>query len=205
MTEHGSAWPTYRRLQAFGRPYRTLMIVGFIAMAIEAAAGGQFTRLMQPIIDKNFVSPQTRFDWTLPLLIVALFVGRGIAGYITDMAMARAGRSIARDLRVRVLSKYLRLPGQRFDSEPVPSMLTRLGSDSDQVALAAVDALKVMLQQSFQVIAMLVVMFWYSWRVTLAILVLAPPLGWVMDKVGRRYRRIGHRTERSARHDQGVA
>nr|WP_281275112.1 lipid A export permease/ATP-binding protein MsbA [Lysobacter terrigena] len=197
MSDNSSAWPTYRRLQQFGKPYRALMMVGFVAMAIEAAAGGQFTRLMQPIIDKNFVAQNARFDWTLPLLIVALFIGRGIAGYITDMAMARAGRSIARDLRVRVLSKYLRLPGLRFDSEPVPSMLTRLGSDSDQVALAAVDALKVMLQQSFQVIAMLVVMLWASWKVTLAILVLAPPLGWIMDKVGRRYRRIGHRIQES--------
>ena len=59
--------------------------------------------------------------------------------------MARAGRSVARDLRVQVLGKYLRLPGSRFDTEPVPSMLVRLGSDSDQVAQAAVDALKVML------------------------------------------------------------
>ncbi|MGY4516494.1 lipid A export permease/ATP-binding protein MsbA [Lysobacter sp. HA18] len=197
MSEHTSAWPTYRRLQQFGKPYRALMVVGFIAMALEAAAGGQFTRLMQPIIDRNFVHRAASFDWTLPLLIVGLFVGRGIAGYITDMAMARAGRSIARDLRVRVLSKYLRLPGLRFDSEPVPSMLTRLGSDSDQVALAAVDAMKVMLQQSFQVIAMLAVMLWASWKVTLAVLVLAPPLGWVMDKVGRRYRRIGHRIQES--------
>ncbi|WP_255417404.1 lipid A export permease/ATP-binding protein MsbA [Lysobacter sp. TY2-98] len=197
MSDDRSAWPTYRRLQQFGKPYRGLMIVGFIAMALEAAAGGQFTRLMQPIIDKNFVAPNARFDWALPLLIVALFVGRGIAGYVTDMAMARAGRSIARDLRVKVLAKYLRLPGLRFDTEPVPSMLTRLGSDSDQVALAAVDALKVMLQQSFQVIAMLAVMLWASWKVTLAILVLAPPLGWIMDKVGRRYRRIGHRIQES--------
>jgi subfamily B ATP-binding cassette protein MsbA len=197
VTEHGSAWPTYRRLQQFARPYRLMMVVGFVAMALEAAAGGQFTRLMQPIIDRNFVAPSARFDWTLPLAIVGLFVGRGIAGYVTDMAMARAGRSIARDLRVHVLSKYLRLPGLRFDTEPVPSMLTRLGSDSDQVALAAVDALKVMLQQSFQVIVMLIVMLLQSWKVTLAILVLAPPLGWIMDKVGRRYRRIGHRIQES--------
>ena len=122
---------------------------------------------------------------------------RGIAGYITDYNMARAGRGIARDLRVRVLGKYLRLPGLRFDTEPVPSMLQRLGSDSDQVAQAAIDAVKVMLQQSFQIIAALVVMLWTSWQVTLAILVLAPPLAWVMDKVGRRYRRISHRIQES--------
>src|SRR3546814_12357137 len=74
-------------------------------------------------------------------------------------------------------------------------MLVRLGSDSDQVAQATIDAAKVMLQQSFQIIAALVVMFWTSWQVTLAILVLAPPLAWVMDKVGKRYRRVSHRIQ----------
>lgn len=76
-------------------------------------------------------------------------------------------------------------------------MLNRLGSDSDQVASAAVDALKVMLQQSMTVVVMLIVMFWHSWQVTIGILVLAPPLAWVMDRVGRRYRRIGHRIQES--------
>ncbi|MFX5046188.1 ABC transporter transmembrane domain-containing protein, partial [Acinetobacter baumannii] len=80
---------------------------------------------------------------------------RGIAGYLTDTSMARAGRSIARDQRVAVLSKLLRMPGAYFDREPVSQMLIRLGSDSDQVAQAAVDAAKVMLQQSMQVMAML--------------------------------------------------
>ena len=121
----------------------------------------------------------------------------GVAGYLTDTFMARSARSIARDLRVSVLAKYLRLPGLRFDNEPVPSMLTKLGSDSDQVAQAAIDAAKVMLQQSLQVLAMLGVMLWTSWRVTLAILLLGPLLAWMMDTVGRRYRRIGHRIQES--------
>src|SRR5690606_9996903 len=127
-----------------------------------------------------------------------LFVIRGIAGYVTDMGMGKAARSIARDVRVKVLGKYLRLPGLRFDTEPVPAMLVRLGSDADQMAQAAVDAMKVMLQQALQVLAALVVMFWTSWQVTLAILVMAPPLAWVMDKVAKRYRRISHRIQESS-------
>ena len=103
-------------------------------------------------------------------------------------------------MRVRILGKYLRMPGLRFDGEPVPSMLVRLGSDSDQVAQAAVDAAKVMLQQSFQIIAALVVMLWTSWQVTVAILIMAPPLAWLMDKVAKRYRRISHRIQESGGH-----
>src|SRR3546814_2742037 len=100
-------------------------------------------------------------------------------------------------MRVKVLGKYLGLPGLRFDNEPVPSMLVRLGSDSEQVAQATIDAAKVMLLQSFQIIAPLVVMFWTSWQVTLAILVLAQPVALVMEQVGKRFRRVRRRMQES--------
>lgn len=174
-----------------------MLYLGLFGTVIEAAAAGAFAKLMEPVTDQTFIAKNSGVSLLLPLAIVGLFVVRGIAGYITDFTMARSGRGIARDLRVEVLAKYLRLPGLRFDTEPVPSMLIRLGSDSDQVAQAAVDALKVMLQQSLQVVAMLIAMLWTSWQVTLAILLLGPPLAWVMDKVGRRYRRISHRIQES--------
>ena len=176
MTEAVPPWQVYRRLIRFARPYRALLVIAGIGMLIEAGAAAGFTRLMEPVIDETFISKDAAASLWLPLTIVGLFIARGIAGYITDINMARAGRSIARDLRVGVLGKYLRLPGLRFDSEPVPSMLVRLGSDSDQVAQAAIDAMKVMLQQTLQVIAMLGVMLWTSWQVTIAILIMAPPL-----------------------------
>jgi subfamily B ATP-binding cassette protein MsbA len=195
MSRHETPWQTYRRLLDFARPYRGLLMMAALGMLIEAAAGGGFLALMSPITN-NLVNPEDIDPW-MPLAIVGLFVLRGIAGYLTDIGMGKAARSIARDLRVRVLGKYLRLPGLQFDNEPVPSMLVRLGSDSDQVAQAAVDAMKVVLQQSLQALASLLMMLWYSWQVTLAIFVLAPPLAWVMDKVAKRYRSISHRIQES--------
>lgn len=197
MTPATSPWQIYRRLLNFARPYAPLLGVAAFGMVLEALAGGAFTKLMEPVINETFITRDASLSLLLPLAIVGLFVVRGVAGYLADVSMAKAGRSISRDLRVQVLGKYLRLPGLRFDAEPVPSMLVRLSSDSDQVAQAAIDAMKVMAQQSLQVLVGIAVMLWTSWQVTIAILVLAPPLAWVMDKVGRRYRKITHRIQES--------
>ena len=174
MTATASPWQTYRRLLEFSRPYRGLLWIAALGMLIEAAAGAGFTKIMEPIINQTFIAKNSALAIWLPAAIVALFVLRGLAGYLTDYYMAKSGRGVARDLRVKVLGKYLRLPGSRFDTEPVPSMLVRLGSDSDQVAQAAVDALKVMVQQSLQALALLGVMIWTSWQVTIAVAVMAP-------------------------------
>ena len=198
--EPHSAWITYRRLLSFARPYRGLLSLAVVAALIEAGVSGAFAKMMGYITNTTFVERDLDKVWILPAIIIGLFLVRGAAGYVTDMSMGRAARSIARDLRVKVLGKYLRMPGARFDSEPVPSMLVRLGSDSDQVAQAAVDAMKVMIQQALQAIAMLAVMLWTSWQVTISILILAPPLAWIMDKVAKRYRRISHRIQESGGH-----
>ncbi len=190
-------WPIYRRLIGLSKPYRGLLAIALVGLLIEAAAAAAFTMIMKPVVDGTFVNPDASMALWLPLAIVGIFVVRGLAGYLTDVFMARSARSIARDLRVRALGKYLRLPGLHFDAEPVAGMHMRLGSDSDQVSQAAIDAAKVMLQQSLQVIAMLGVMLWTSWRVTLAVLLVGPVMAWMMNKVGKRYRRFGHRIQES--------
>ncbi len=198
MTATTSSWQVYRRLLVYVRPYRRVLIIAAIGMLLEGIAAGVFGLLTKPMVDETFVAKNQQYSLLLPLAIIGIFVVRGVAGYLTDLYMAKAGRGISRDMRVLAFRKYLRLPGWRFDEEPVPSMLVRLGSDSDQVAQAAIDSAKVMVQQSLQVISMLAVMLYASWRVTLLILLLAPAIAWLLDSVGRRYRRFGHRVQESA-------
>ncbi|MFT4177916.1 MAG: ABC transporter transmembrane domain-containing protein, partial [Thermomonas sp.] len=133
----------YRRLLGLARPYRAVLLVALVGLVLEGAAAGAFGLLTKPMVDETFVARNQDYGLLLPLAIIGIFVLRGIAGYLTDLYMAKAARGIARDMRVGAMDKYLRLPGLRLDAEPVPSMLVRLGSDSDQVSQAAIDAAKV--------------------------------------------------------------
>jgi ATP-binding cassette, subfamily B, bacterial MsbA len=128
--------------------------------------------------------------WSLPLAIVGLFVLRGLATWVTDVGMARSGRSVVRDLRVAVMSKYLRLPSERFDREPVASLVSRLNYDTEQVTQATSEAIKVVVTDSLTIVALLGVMIYQSPRVTLAMLVVAPLIAGISAYVGARYRRI---------------
>lgn len=196
MSEGTSTRQTWRRLQGYAWPYRTLLAIAALAMVLEAAVSAAVVKMQQPIIDDLLVAKQ--FNWWLPAGLVLFLLARGVFGLIGDYTIARSGRNVARDLRLQLMDKYLRMPGGRFDHEPVPSMLTRLGADTEQVAQASVDSLKVMISNALQIIAMLTIMFWTSWRVSLVLLVLGPVLARTMGKVGRRYRRLNHEIQESA-------
>ena len=184
------AWIAYRRLLGYTRPYWMMLAAAGIAMVIEAVAGSLFVKMMDPLVNKGFVHPEPRMATILPLQIIALFVVRGIAGYVTDYGMARAGRSMVRDLRNQIIGKYLRMPSSHFDVESVPSMVSRLNFDTEQVAQAGTDALKAMVTDSLTVAFMLGMMLWVSVQVTLAVLLVTPLIGVVVWYVGKRYRRI---------------
>ena len=190
MSSETPAWVVYRRLLTRARRYWPLLLAAGIGMVFEAGAAAAFTWMMKPIVDETFVAQNPGMRWTIPLAIVALFVLRGIATFATDYGMARTGRSVVRDLREDILAKYLRLPSERFDREPVPAMVSRLNYDTEQVTQASSDALKTILTDSLTIVALLGVMFWYSPLVTLVMLVLAPLIAGISAVVGRRYRRI---------------
>ena len=183
------AWPIYRRLLGYTRPYWPFLAAALVGMAVEAIAGASFVRLMKPLTN-NFVRPSAEDAVFLPLAIVGLFVLRSLATFVTDYGMARSGRSVVRDLRERVLSKYLRLPSTHFDAESTPVMVSRLNFDTEQVTQASAEALKTLVTDSLTIVGLLGLMLWASVKVTFAMLLITPLIGVIVWYVGRRYRRI---------------
>jgi subfamily B ATP-binding cassette protein MsbA len=185
-----SPWQTYRRLLGYARPYWPLLAMAALGMVIEACAAGAFTAMMKPIVNETFIAKNRATSALLPLVIIGIFILRGLATLSTDYGMARAGRSIVRDLRQTMLAKYLRLPSTAFDLAPVPHLVSRLNYDTEQVAQASTEAIKIMVTDSLLITAMLGVMIWNSPKVTLGALIMAPLIAGIMRTVSARYRRL---------------
>jgi subfamily B ATP-binding cassette protein MsbA len=185
-----SPWQTYRRLLGYARPYWPLLAMAGLGMLIEASAAGAFTAMMKPVVNETFIAKNRQLSALLPLAIVGIFLLRGIATLSTDYGMSRAGRSIVRDLRRSMLAKYLRLPSAAFDLAPVPQLVSRLNYDTEQVAQASTEAIKIIVTDSLTMIALLAVMIWNSPKVTLGALLLGPLIAGIMQIVSKRYRRL---------------
>ena len=188
--QHAAAWPIYRRLLGYAGRYWPLLTAASVGMVVEALAGGAFVQLMKPLVNDGFVDPKPEMAVLLPLAIVGLFVLRGFATFVTDYGMARAGRSVVRDLREQILGKYLRLPSSHFDVESVPAMVSRLNFDTEQVTQAGTDAVKTIVTDGLTIAYLLAIMLWVSAKVTLAMVLITPLIGVLVWYVGKRYRKI---------------
>lgn len=184
------AWLAYRRLLQVAWRYWPLLTAATIGMVIEALAAGVFASLMEPMVNETIVARNNELRLTLPLAIIALFIVRGIATFATDYGMASAGRAVVRDLRGSLMAKYLRLPSARFDAEPIPSMVSRLSYDTEQLAHASTNSLKIIVTDTLTILVLFGVMVYQSYRVTAVVIVVVPLIGIIVNLVSRRYRRI---------------
>ena len=193
--ENIGALQTYKRLLTYSRRYSPVLVIAVVGMFLDAACAGAFTAMMKPLIDETFISHNAGVGQYLPLAIIGLFTVRGVATFLSDYGMARAGRSVVRDLRQAVMAKFLSLPSSRFDREPVPMLVSRLNYDTEQVSQATSDAIKSVITDSLMIVAQLAVMFYSSVRVSVVLLVVAPLVAAISLYVGQRYRRINRRIQ----------
>lgn len=186
----------YVRLLGYARRYWPIAVAAVLAMITDAACLGLFARAIKPMLDNLFIErdPQTIF-W-MPIVIVAIFLVRSIATYVTDYGTAYIGRGVVQQLRQQVFDHYLRLPAAFFEQESTGQQISRITYSSEQVAQATTDALKTAVVDGLSVVFFVIVMLMASVKLTFALLVMVPLVGLLVVSVGRRYRRI-------SRHIQG--
>lgn len=191
------AFAAYKRLLGYLRPQRLAIAVAVIAMVVEAGSNAAFVQLIKPMLNDLFIDRDPQVIFWLPIVIVVLFIVRGAAVYVGSYGVSRIGRNVVHALRQQVFSRYLDLPAAHFDRQPAGEQIARLTFTVDQVANASTDALKVAILESLTVVGLVAVMVYNSPRLTLALFVLAPLVALVVWFVGRRYRRISHKIQRS--------
>ncbi len=191
MNPARASWlATWGRLLGYLRPHRALAGLALVGMVLEALMAGAFTALMKPMVDGTFVHRDPAVMRWLPLAIVGIFVVRGSGAFLADVGASRVGRSVVLALRTELLDKYLRLPSSWFDREATAAMVSRLNYNAEQVAQAASDAVKIMVTEVLTIVVLLAVMLAQSVQLTLTMAVMAPVIGLIVARVGRRYRRI---------------
>ena len=192
-----SPWATYRRLLGYSAHYWAIGIVAFIGMIFDAACGAMFTYLIAPMLDDLFTERDPVMIFWMPIMIIVLFVVRGIATFAADYGVARIGRGVVQTMREQVFHKYLRMPAAFFHRETGGALISRMTYTVEQVANASTDAVKIALMDGFMVIGQACVMLYRSPRLTLVLLVMAPLVAAVVYFVGKRYRRISKNIQQS--------
>lgn len=181
----------YRRLLAYSRAYLWIFAVSVVCMFFYAATDTGLAALMKPMLDGGFVNKDPKWISLIPILIIALALVRGIAGFFSNYSMTWIGRQIIKELRRSMFDQLLHLPAPFYDSNSSGKLLSKFTFDVEQVARAATDAVTVVIRDTLTIIGLLAWMFYLNWTLTLVFLVIGPAIASLVRFVNLRFRRIG--------------
>ncbi len=187
----------YRRLLGYARPHLGMFLVGVVGMALFAATGPAFAWLVQNFVDLGFVKKDPSVLWLVPLGAPLLFLLRGVGDYVGVYFPGYVSRQIIKALRRDLFRQYLRFPAKYYDRESTGTMLSRLTFNIEQVAEATTNSTGALIRDSLTIILQISWLFVLNWKLALFVVILAPPLSYIVRQVTKSFRRYSARIQAS--------
>ena len=69
----------YRRLLTYVWPYRYAFVLAILGNILYGVVDAGLIKLLQPLLDKGFVSHDMEFIRYIPVMVIGIFVVRGMA------------------------------------------------------------------------------------------------------------------------------
>jgi subfamily B ATP-binding cassette protein MsbA len=187
----------YRRLMTYTWPYKWVFLVSILGMAITSATEGGFAWLMKPMIDGGFVKNDASSIRYIPLLIVAIFIARGIFGFIANYSMNWIGRMVILHIRRDIFARLVHLPSGFFDSNSSGILISKVIYDVEQVMNAATKAFSSVVKDSISLVVLLGLMLYRNWELTMFFMLLAPVIAIMVRIISRRFRSASRQIQQS--------
>jgi ATP-binding cassette subfamily B protein len=180
---------TVRRVASYARPYRRDLIVFMIATALDAMVTVAVPLLLGLIVNKI----QDK-DTRAVLVIAGVVAGIALFDAFLSIAQrwysARIGEGLIYDLRTEVFRHVQQQPIAFFTRAQTGSLVSRLNSDVIGAQQAITSTLSGVVSNALSLILVLAAMFYLSWLVTVAALVLLPVFILPARLIGRRMQRL---------------
>lgn len=194
-----AAREVYGRLLRYARPYWKAFALAILGSTLFAATNGGFVEFLRQFLNDAFASDSrpTYLLWFVPSAIIALFFLRGVGDYVANYFSGYVGRQIVKAMRRDLFAKYMHLPMSYYDRASSASMLSRLTYNIEMLAEASTNSVTSLVRDSLTFLVLIGALFYMNWRLAAFVILLVPPLSWLIRRVNQLFRRYSARIQNS--------
>jgi ATP-binding cassette, subfamily B, bacterial MsbA len=171
-------WPYFgRQLWVWGVAIASTLLLALSEPLIPA--------LLQPLLDRGFQKGALPL-WVVPASIVALFSLRGVCSFLAQLAMTRITSSGLMAMRQSMFDRLLDARLSLFGSQTSSALANTLVYEVQSGATLLLGALVTFVRNGLTLIALVAYLMFLNWKLTLIVVLLFPPVAWIMRRLSRR-------------------
>lgn len=196
-SETANSAQLYVRLLRYVLPYWRMFAISIFAMIIVAATEPAFPALLKPMLDGSFVERDSFALRWIPLLLIGLFVLRGIATYVSAYTINWVSSRVVMDLRQAMFERLVDLPTRFFDHTSSGTLIANVAFNVTQVTSAATSVVTVLVRDTLTIAGLLTWMFYINWKLSFIAIATAPFIIVLARTVSGRLRAMSRATQNS--------
>ena len=187
----------YLRLLTYVKPYWKALALSISLLIILGATEPIFPALMKPLIDEGFTNKNENFIEWIPIILVVLFISRGLLSFSSSYASHWVSNKVVTDLRDEMFSRLLHLETIFFDNNSSGILASRITNEVGGVTGAATSALNVIMRDSITLIALTGWLIYLDWKLTIITLIITPVIWITVKYFNKRLRIISKKQHQS--------
>ncbi len=165
---------TARRMLTFAVPYRKVLAIFIPVVILDAVIVAVNPLILRSLIDNGILKKDSSLVIGLAILVAVLAVFDAGLGLTERRISAFIGESLIYDMRSKVFRHIQRMPLAFFTRTQTGALVSRLNNDVIGAQQAFTDLLSNVVGNLVTVVIVIAAMFFLSWQITLAALILVP-------------------------------
>jgi subfamily B ATP-binding cassette protein MsbA len=185
----------YRRMLAYVRPYQGRLLCAMLFMIVVSSFRGAIAFLVKPALDDIFINKDTTRLAIIPILVLAVYLLKGICEFAQIYMMNGVGQRVIRDIRDHLYRHMQSLSLSFYMRHPTGVLMSRVTNDVGLMQGAVTEAVTSLIKDVFSALFLVGVIFYRDWKLALVALVAFPLAFWPIARFGRKLRRTSIRTQ----------
>jgi ATP-binding cassette subfamily B protein len=174
VKDHRLAEGVWRRVVAYGKPYKGTIAVFLFCVLADAAMSVAPPLLFKSIIDDGVLKQDVPVIVRLSVIVAVIAVVGAVLTVLQRWCSAKIGEGLTYDLRTQVFDHVQRMPLSFFSRTDTGKLVSRLSSDVTGAQRAFTSTLSSVLSNVVSLVLVLAAMITLSWQLTLGALVMLP-------------------------------
>ena len=164
---------------------KKIFLALFLSIIVAGSTAG-IAWLLDPAVKKIFVEQNKTFAWLIPLLIVVAFSSKGLSLYLARMNIIRVGQEVAGEIQKKISSNIILSDIQTLDNRHSGKYISNVLFDANQVQNLVSTGVLNIIKDSLTVIALVSLMFYQNWKLSLFAILMMPLAGGLAKALGKR-------------------
>ena len=181
----------YKRLyNDFSKKFLSqILLSAFFAILVAGSTAG-IAWLLDPAIKKIFIEKNQSLILLIPFLIILTFAVKGIALYLAKTIMISVAEEVKKVLQSEMVKSLINADTQLIDQKHSGKFISNLTYDVNHITTLLSTAILNLFKDSLTLIALLFVMFYQNWKLSLIAMIMIPIASIVSQALGKRVKKV---------------